>query len=375
MSHKYEGLTRFFASRKGIILAGAAIGVLAPLLQKFGNPPNMGICVACFERDIAGALGLHRAAVVQYLRPEIMGFVLGAAVAALLFGEFKARAGSAPLVRFFLGIFAMIGALVFLGCPWRALLRLAGGDLNAIAGLAGLTVGVIIGVQFLKSGYNLGRAQKTYPVVGWLMPGFMILLLLFRLARPKFGEGAAIFFSESGPGSLHAPLLISLAVGLLIGFLAQRTRFCTMGSIRDVILMGDTHLISGVGALLVTAFVVNLMIGQVKFGFAPQPVAHSSHLWNFLGMALSGLAFALAGGCPGRQLFLAGEGDGDSGVFVLGMIVGAAVSHNFMLAGKPDALVEGVLQVGGISSAGMVAVLFGLAVCLVIGFTMREKLS
>ncbi len=90
MSHQYEGLSRFFASRKGIILAGAVIGLFASLLQKFGNPLNMGICVACFERDIAGALGLHRAAVVQYLRPEIMGFVLGATIAALSFGEFKA---------------------------------------------------------------------------------------------------------------------------------------------------------------------------------------------------------------------------------------------------------------------------------------------
>lgn len=42
-------------------------------------------------------------------------------------------------------------------------------------------------------------------------------------------------------------------------------------------------------------------------------------------------AFALAGGCPGRQLFLAGEGDADAGIFVLEMIVGAAVSHNFSL--------------------------------------------
>ncbi|MDZ7340318.1 MAG: YedE-related selenium metabolism membrane protein, partial [candidate division KSB1 bacterium] len=42
-----QKLTQFFASRWGIILAGAVIGVLAPLLQKFGNPPNMGICVAC----------------------------------------------------------------------------------------------------------------------------------------------------------------------------------------------------------------------------------------------------------------------------------------------------------------------------------------
>ena len=370
-----ERLTRFFASRWGIILAGAAIGVLAPLLQKAGNPPNMGICVACFERDIAGALGLHRAAVVQYIRPEIIGFVLGALIAALLFREFKARAGSAPIVRFVLGAFAMIGALAFLGCPWRALLRLAGGDLNAILGLAGLAGGVAIGVQFLKSGYNLGRSQKTYPAVGWILPVLMVGLFLLRIFAPKFSENGAIFFSETGPGSMHAPLLLSLGAGLIIGILAQRTRFCTMGSIRDVVLMGDTHLISGVGALVVVAFVTNLILGQVSFGFFGQPVAHSQHLWNFLGMVLAGLAFALAGGCPGRQLFLSGEGDGDAGVFVLGMIAGAAFAHNFALAGGPDKVVEGVQQVGGISPYGMAAVVLGLVVCVVIGFTMRQKME
>lgn len=374
MSEKLTAVTRFFASRLAIIITGAIIGLLASLLQKFGNPPNMGICVACFERDIAGALGLHRAAVVQYIRPEIIGFVLGALFAALLFREFKARSGSAPIVRFILGVFAMIGALVFLGCPWRALLRLAGGDLNAILGLVGLAIGITIGVQFLKSGYNLGRSQTTYPSVGWIMPVLMIGLLLLPLFRPQFSPDGAIFFSQKGPGSLYAPLLMSLLVGLLIGFLAQRTRFCTMGSIRDVILMGDTHLISGVGALLVVAFVTNLALGQVKFGFTPQPVAHSSHLWNFLGMALAGLAFALAGGCPGRQLFLAGEGDGDAGVFVIGMIVGAGLAHNFALAGTPDAVVDGAIKVGRISSAGMIAVVLGLIVCVIIGFTMREKI-
>jgi len=367
----FEKLTRFFASRRGIVLAGAVIGVLAPLLQKAGNPPNMGICVACFERDIAGALGLHRAAVVQYIRPEIIAFVLGATIAALLFREFKPRTGSAPIVRFVLGVLAMIGSLAFLGCPWRTLLRLAGGDLNAILGLIGLAVGVTIGVQFLKAGYNLGRSYKTYPAVGWIMPVFMIGLLLLRIFAPKFSEGGAIFFSEKGPGSMHAPLLISLGVGLVIGFLAQRTRFCTMGSIRDVVLMGDTHLISGLGALLVVAFLANLILGQVSFGFFGQPVAHSQHLWNFLGMVLAGLAFALAGGCPGRQLFLSGEGDGDAGVFVLGMITGAAFAHNFALAGTPDSVANGT--VGGIPLYGMAAVILGLVVCLVIGLTMREK--
>jgi hypothetical protein len=42
-------IRKFFASRWGIIGVGAFIGVFAPLLQKWGNPGNMGICVACFS--------------------------------------------------------------------------------------------------------------------------------------------------------------------------------------------------------------------------------------------------------------------------------------------------------------------------------------
>ena len=80
-------------------------------------------------------------------------------------------------------------------------------------------------------------------------------------------------------------------------------------------------------------------------------------------MVLSGLAFVLAGGCPGRQLFLSGEGDIDAGIFVLGMIVGAAVAHNFALASSPK----------GVAAFGPIAVIIGLAFCLIIGFGMREK--
>ena len=80
-------------------------------------------------------------------------------------------------------------------------------------------------------------------------------------------------------------------------------------------------------------------------------------------MTLSGIAFVLAGGCPGRQLFLSGEGDMDAGIFVLGMIVGAAVSHNFVMASSPK----------GVAAFGPIAVIIGLIFCLIIGFAMRDK--
>ncbi len=362
-----DSLSRFFASRTGIIFAGAVIGLLATLMQKLGNPPNMGICVACFERDVAGALGLHRAGVVQYLRPEIPAFVLGSFIAALAFGEFRSRTGSAPIVRFFLGAFAMIGALAFLGCPWRALLRLAGGDLNAIVGLAGLTAGIAGGVGFLKGGYSLGRSYTGKPV-GWVMPAFMLMLIVLALFKSSL-----LIYSEKGPGAMHAPILVSIGAALAIGFIAQRTRFCTMGSLRDILLLKDFHLVSGVAALVVVAFVMNLILGQVSWGVALQKIGHSNHLWNFLGMILAGLCFAMAGGCPGRQLFLSGEGDGDAGIFVLGMITGGGFAHNWALAGVPDKLVEGTLKVGGPGFNGQVAVVVGILFCLVIGFAMREK--
>jgi uncharacterized protein len=356
----------FFATRAGIISVGAVIGVLAPLLQKMGNPGNMGICVACFDRDIAGSVGLHRAAVVQYIRPEIIGFVLGAMLAAYIFKEFRPRLGSAPIVRFILGVFAMIGALVFLGCPWRALFRLAGGDGNAIFGLLGLVGGIWIGTLFFKNGYNLGRNQTTSDSAGWLLPlvmlGFLMLMFIFPQIPDKDQSGI-LFYSVKGPGSQHAPLFISLGIGLFVGVICQRSRFCTMGAFRDLLLFRQIHLLSGIIALLVTAFITNLVLSQFHPGFENQPVAHTMELWNFGGMVLAGLAFALAGGCPGRQLFMAGEGDGDAAIFVLGMIVGAGFAHNFLLASSPK----------GVGEYGIAATIIGLIVCLGIGFTMRQK--
>ncbi len=358
----------------GPVVAGSIIGILASLLVYFGNPGNMGVCVACFQRDIAGSLGLHRASVVQYLRPEIIGFVLGAFIASMIFREFRARTGSAPVVRFLLGMFAMIGSLVFLGCPWRALLRLAGGDLNALLGLAGLASGIFIGILFLKRGYNLGRTYRAPAVAGILMPAVMLILLVLFILFPSFGEGKGFFISEHGPGSLHAPLLISLGAGILVGILAQRSRFCTVGALRDRILTGDSHLLKGIIALLTAAFLTNLFLTLItdgtylRFSFIGQPVSHSNFLWNFMGMLLAGLAFTLAGGCPGRQLFMSGEGDGDAAVFVFGMLGGAALAHNFGLAAVPDRMLEsGALQVGGPSINGICAVFLGLVFCLVIG--------
>ena len=198
-----------------ILAAGVAVGIAALILTASGNPKNMGFCIACFLRDIAGALGLHSAANVQYIRPEIIGLVLGSFLMALCKKEFSARGGSAPVTRFVLGMFVMVGCLMFLGCPFRMILRLAGGDLNALLGLAGFVCGILAGVFFLNKGYTLKRSYALTKPEGGVFVILTLAVFALLLLAPAF-----IHFSEAGagPGALHAPIrpLISFSASFVL---------------------------------------------------------------------------------------------------------------------------------------------------------------
>lgn len=341
--------------KKKMFVSGGIIGLVGAVLLKFGNPGNMGICIACFWRDIAGALGLHSAPVVQYIRPEIIGIILGTAVIAYLKGDFKSKGGSSPLVRFFLGFFLMIGALVFLGCPLRLVLRLANGDLNALVGLVGYVAGIAVGLQFLKKGYTLGRSVDQPKATKFIFPLIGLVLLIFLVIKPAF-----IRFSAEGPGSMGAPIALSLVLGAVVGIVLQRTRICTAGGFRDAILIRDTHFLWGLIGIFVFALVGNLVLNFESFniGFVGQPIAHNDHVWNFLGMTLVGLCSVLLGGCPIRQTILASQGDSDAGVTVFGLIVGAAFAHNFGLAASGE----------GVPTNGKIAVIIGIVFVLAISY-------
>lgn len=374
-----------------IIVTGLIIGVAAVMLTKFGNPKNMGFCIACFIRDIAGTTKLHTAGVVQYLRPEIVGIVLGSAIMAFASGEWRAKAGSSPALRFFLGFMVMVGALIFLGCPLRMVIRMGGGDLNAFVGLAGFVVGILIGVVFLKNGFELKKNYDTANLDGLVLPiALIILFVLFFMAWPQLSqyvadvkngvEGAkntaAFAISTSGPGSMHAPMFIALVAGLIVGVLAQKSRMCMVGGIRDIVLFKNFNLIIGFVAIFVAVLVGNIVLGNFKgFSTQSQPIAHSSQIWNFLGMVIVGWGSCLLGGCPLRQLILAGEGNADSAITALGMLVGAAFAHNFALAGGADSVTEGVYKVGGIGSNGQMVAIGCLVALLIISVTNINKVE
>ena len=337
---------------------GTIIGIFALLLTKFGNPVNMGICAACFIRDTAGALGLDGATAVQYLRPEIPGLIGGSFILSLIKREWKGQGGAAPLARFALAFFVMIGALVFLGCPLRLMLRLGGGDFNAIIGLAGFAGGIGMGSFFLRKGFTLGQAKDQPAVNGLIVPLIAALLLVFIFIKPGF-----IKYSTEGVGSMRAPIALSLITAFIIGALVQKSGLCMSGSIRNIILIKNPTMFWGYAVIFVVTLIGNIILGKFKLGFSGQPIAHTDALWNFLGMVLTGYGSVLIGGCPLRQLIMSGEGNSDAGICVIAFILAGATAHNFGIAASP----------AGVPLNGKIAVIAGLFVMAFISVLCSSK--
>ena len=245
----------------------------------------------------------------------------------------------------------MIGCLIFLGCPLRMVLRMAGGDLNAWVALIGFAAGIFTSVLFLKKGFSLGRSTEVRKGEGFILPIVMVGLFVLSVTTTVFAV------SQSGPGSMHAPVILSIIGGLAFGILAQRSRLCFAGGLRDVFLVRDGWGLVVIGILFAGVLIFNLVNGSFHLSFTDQPIAHTEALWNILGMYVVGFSATLLGGCPLRQLVLAGSGSGDSAVTFVGLLVGAAFAHNFGLASSAN----GTTEAGQIATLVCIVVLFIIA--------------
>lgn len=332
--------------------AGTIAGVGAAVLTRLGNPVDGGISIACFSRDMAGALGFHQVIEFSYLRPELIAIAFGAVLAAAVKGAFQPSGGSSTMLRFFIGMICSFGVFAFIGCPMRVGLRLAGGDPAALAGLAGLVAGSGIGTFFLAKGFSLGKSHAVSRANGLVFHFILSLLFILLLLRPAF-----VTLSQQR----HAPLIASLAIGGLLGMAAQRTKLCFTGGFRNLFLIGDATLLMGTVFLVLSAFVTNLALGQEHFGI--HLIGSADLLWSFLALLVVGIASVFLGGCPFRQLVLAAQGNTDSAMTLMGMMAGAAISYNYYLAFMADSL----------DRNGKAAVLGGLVILIVIGLLNREK--
>jgi uncharacterized membrane protein YedE/YeeE len=153
--------------------------------------------------------------------------------------------------------------------------------------------------------------------------------------------------------------IVTLLFGLLIGWLGQRSGFCSIGGFRDFFMWKHTRLLYGYIALIVGAFIGYLVFWLITpsafenffwllhKGLMPVPGAPASLtvtayiVLAIIGGIAVGLIGVLLGGCPLRQVVMTSEGNIKSLVFVVGMCIGAVV-YTAWISGLGVALLKAV---------------------------------
>jgi uncharacterized membrane protein YedE/YeeE len=133
--------------------------------------------------------------------------------------------------------------------------------------------------------------------------------------------------------------IASLIIGTIVGYLGQRSRFCTISGIRDFYLVKDPYRLKGLIGIFVGAVVgftlVNFFGGNLS-NFSPQAawqtmpmLADGLNVQPLILIPLSavggfGMAYfsVMAEGCPFRQHVMAGEGRMSGILYIAGLVVG-----------------------------------------------------
>ena len=121
----------------------------------------------------------------------------------------------------------------------------------------------------------------------------------------------------------------TLVIGVILGYLGQRSRMCFVGGIRDFILVRDTYLLRGLIAFGLTAWLGFPLAGLIV-GARPRPFGVSDAITVMLSIAGGfgvGYLSTLANGCPLRQHVLAAQGVKSSIAYVSGFFAGAVIFH------------------------------------------------
>jgi uncharacterized membrane protein YedE/YeeE len=126
-----------------------------------------------------------------------------------------------------------------------------------------------------------------------------------------------------------------LSIGLLLGAVAQATRFCTMGALADWFSYGGTaRLMMWVLAVVTAASGTMALIGMDWFAPARTVAWSDRFLWLSYGVGgtLFGIGMVLASGCPQRNLVKAGAGSLKAWVTLLVAAVTAQMTLRGVLA-------------------------------------------
>ena len=153
--------------------------------------------------------------------------------------------------------------------------------------------------------------------------------------------------------------LVTIGAGLIAGWVGQRSRFCTVGGLRDFLIARDTTLLLGVVALFAAAWVSFPVVDIITSATAPTVIEQAEGLGGldplavaaddgalgdldedgglptlplaaviFMGGIGVGAVSTVVGGCPFRQHVLAGQGSRQARYYLVGFYI-AALAFGF----------------------------------------------
>jgi hypothetical protein len=132
--------------------------------------------------------------------------------------------------------------------------------------------------------------------------------------------------------------LATLIIGTIVGYLGQRSRFCTISGIRDFFLVKDSYRLKGLIGIVIGGVIGFALVNKLGGDLS----SFTKGSWQFMPMLKDGLnvipsilipvsavgAFfmayfsVMAEGCPFRQHVMAGEGRLSGIIYIAGLVLG-----------------------------------------------------
>ncbi len=334
----------FFAKHWPVWVGGIVLGTLNILLFAIKSPWGASGGINNWGENVYRLLGLFNLDNAKPLLTNNYGMlclflVIGSFIAALLSKEFAFRVPPVgELIKGFIGGSLMaLGATFGIGCTIGAFFSgmpaLSGG---AIIFTIGLFFGVIVALKYLMwemekfPGFSTGKSYNFLSGTGkkgnwqkWL--GWIVLIITFFIA-----------YQYSDKNKVLAWFII---IGMLMGLISQRSRFCIVKAFRDPFMTGEAEGSVGVMAGLIIGLFGFTIIKYFGIGIGEATIRSREMTWVFshfffraaIGGFIFGIGMTIAGGCAVGTLWRVGEGQVKLWASALGFILISPISKMYIV--------------------------------------------
>jgi hypothetical protein len=149
-------------------VAAGAIFVFADAAFPIAPPSAYAFCLSCHARDLVNtvlnAVVHSRFQVTEVAQRALMltspGVLIGAFIAARVYGESQPRKADRPVLLAGLGFLMMTIGIVIFGCPTRIVLRAGYGEIYGIVALVGMFAGIGAATLLMRLRWAAGRGGR-----------------------------------------------------------------------------------------------------------------------------------------------------------------------------------------------------------------------